>query len=123
MSLEGMQEPGLWGRTQGRLCTLLQVEQDTGVGSSCSNCSSPSQRQTPARPDPSERAGVEQQGSQMDMGSDGQGLRQASAFSGPVTLGTAQGPQSPYLHLQSEDNNAKHSHMAGLWGKNVLLYI
>lgn len=40
MALEGTQEPELLAKARGRLCSLLQVEQDTAVGSSFSGFSS-----------------------------------------------------------------------------------
>lgn len=124
MALEGPQEPELPGQARGRVCSLPQEEQDTAVGSSFSGSRSQSLRSIPALPAASETAELEQEGRRVDMGSDSLGLSPASATLQPWDFGqSTQGAQRPLLHLQSEDNSAKHPPWPFLWGKSVLLYI
>lgn len=78
-------------------------------GSSFSGSSSQSLSSIPTLPAPSETAEVEQKGFWLDVGSDSLGLSPASATLQPWDFRqSTQGPQRPFLHLQSEDSSAKH---------------
>lgn len=107
MALEGTQEPELLAKARGRLCSLLQVEQDTAVGSSFSGFSSvPEVNSNPACTLRDGRGRAER--APVGCGIS-RGLSPASATLQPWDFGqSTPGPQRPFLHLQSEDSSAKH---------------